>query len=92
MKVRCNHLKPGQTLAARLVEAPSFLSRDSTRTVLEMYVGGAPIQLEPPLAMGTEIVEATPEEWDRLREAGFDLPQAAPTPSLPDAGNHNGRG
>jgi tetratricopeptide (TPR) repeat protein len=92
MMVRCNHLKPGQTLAARLVEAPSFLSRDSTRTVLEVYVGSAPIQLEPPFAMGTEVVEATPEEWDRLREASFDLPQAALAPSPPDAGNHYDRG
>jgi hypothetical protein len=75
MKVRCNLLLPGQTLPARLVLAPSMVSRNATRIVLEIDAG-APVQLEPPTALGTEVVEASPEEWAQLRAAGFDLPQA----------------
>jgi hypothetical protein len=80
VKVRCSFLNPGRTFTASLVESPSFVSRDSTRTVLELNVDGAPVQLEPPLALGTEVVEATLEEWDRLREAGYNLPRAAVAP------------
>ena len=77
MKVRCNLLLPGRTLPARLVESPSMVSRTATRTVLEIDADGAPVQLEPPTALGTEVVEASPEEWARLRDAGFDLPRAS---------------
>jgi hypothetical protein len=71
MKVRCP-LLPGEVFEAVLVEAPSFVSRTETRTVLEL-VAGAPVQLEPPDASGTEVVEASPEEWASLRAAGFEL-------------------
>lgn len=74
MKVKCP-LLPGQVFSASLVEAPSQFSRSETHTVLELD-GGAPLQLQPPGAAGTEVVEATPTEWAQLRAAGFELPLA----------------
>ena len=74
MKVRCP-LFPGQVFTAVLVESPSQFSRSETRTVLEL-AGDAPVQLEPPDAAGTEVVEATPAERAQLRAAGFELPLA----------------
>jgi hypothetical protein len=52
-----------------------LLSRDEERVVLELDAG-APVQLEPPSALGTVVVEATPQEWACLEEAGYDLPPA----------------
>ena len=66
MKVRCNLLLPGQILPARLVEAPSMVSRNATRTVLEIDAG-APVQLEPPTALGTEVVDAGISAGDSCR-------------------------
>jgi hypothetical protein len=72
VKVICP-LLGGEVFTARLVASPSPFARGETQTVLEL-AGGAPIQLEPPDASGTEVVEATPAEWAALRAAGFDLP------------------
>lgn len=65
-------LFPGEVVEAVLVEAPSQLSRSATETRLEL-VGPPPIQLGPPDALGTTVVEATPAEWAALREAGYEL-------------------
>ena len=75
MKVRCERLFPGRVLPARLVQAPSLLSRDAQRVVLELDAG-APVQLEPPSALGTVVLEATAGEWAALQAAGYDLPRA----------------
>jgi hypothetical protein len=75
MKVRCERLLPGQVVPARMAKAPSLLSRSEERDVLELDAG-APVQLDPPTALGTVVVEATPQEWAALRAAGYDLPQA----------------
>jgi len=73
MRVKCM-LFPGEVLQAKLVQAPSQATR-GTEARLEL-VGPAPMQLDPPSAMGTEVVEATAEEWAALRAAGYQLPQA----------------
>jgi tetratricopeptide (TPR) repeat protein len=91
MKVRYKQLDPRRIYTASFVEAPSFFSRTETRTVLEVNAG-APMQFEPPGAPGLEVVEATAEEWARLREAGYDLPQTAPTEAPMDAIAHHDRG
>ncbi len=65
-------LFPGEIVEAILVEAPSQVSRNATETRLEL-VGPPPVQLAPPDAFGTTVVEATPAEWDALREAGYEL-------------------
>ncbi len=72
MKVRCEVLFPGEIIDAILVEAPSQAARNATETRLEL-AGPAPVQLSPPDAFGTTVVEATPAEWDALREAGYEL-------------------
>jgi len=47
------------------------------RDVLEINVDGAPVQIEPPTTV--EVVEATPQEWASLREAGYDLHGSPPS-------------
>jgi hypothetical protein len=66
---------PGQVVDAVLIEAPSQTVRGGTETRLEL-IGGAPVQLEPPDAWGTEVVEATPAEWAALAAAGYALQPA----------------
>lgn len=67
MLVRCP-LLGDQIVSASLVEAPGGL-------VLEI-AGVVPTRLEAPHARGTLVVEATPDEWRRLRASGYRLPWA----------------
>jgi hypothetical protein len=84
MKVRWQQMFPGQILNATLTTVPSQVSRTEQQVVLEI-AGPAPMALYPGSASGVEVVEATPEEREALRRAGFDLggastqePKAAP--------------
>lgn len=60
---------------ATLVERPSMMSRTRDDVVLEIDAG-VPMQVDPPSGLGTEVVEASPEEWARLDEAGYTLAKA----------------
>jgi hypothetical protein len=78
MKVRClsepfGRLYGGRVFAARLAEdeVRQRVLPSLGRQVLEIDADGAPVQLTPPFAV--EVVEATPEEWASLREAGYEL-------------------
>jgi hypothetical protein len=86
MKVRWEQMFPGQTLDAALSTVPSQMSR-SGDVVLSIN-GPAPLVVYPGSARGVEIIEATPDELQALREAGFDLPSSTPPQptSTPDAG------
>jgi hypothetical protein len=72
-------LYPGRVFHARLaVRAANF--RIPGLQALEIDHDGAPVQVEPPFAV--EVVEATPEEWAALREAGYKL-HGTPPPADP---------
>ncbi len=76
MKVRCQTFFPGQIVEATLVGDLDQVSRDGALLRLEVRSGETPVQLPPPNALGTEIVEATPQEWAALADAGYELKQA----------------
>ena len=63
-------LYPGRVFHARLAERVANFGIPSLQA-LEIDHDGAPVQVEPPFAV--EFVEATPEEWAALREAGYVL-------------------
>ena len=69
MLVRCP-MFGDQIVSASLVEVPG-----ESRLVLEI-AAAIPTRLEAPHAQGTLVVEATPEEWKRLRSNGYKLPWA----------------
>jgi hypothetical protein len=78
MKVRClgepyHRLYGGRVFHARLAvdEVYRRVLPMMDRQVLEIDIDGAPVQLAPPFSV--EVVEATPEEWASLREAGYEL-------------------
>jgi|GEM_PF-4369614 len=73
MKVRCEAFFPGQIVEATLVDQPDQTSRDATSMRLELRSGETPVQLPPPKALGAEVVEATPQEWVALTDAGYEL-------------------
>jgi hypothetical protein len=73
MKLRCSMLGDG-VFTATLVETPSMMSRGATEIVLEI-AAGAPVQVGPPDGLGAVVVEATDDEWARLRAAGYELPR-----------------
>lgn len=75
MRIKCAMLFPGQVVEASLVSTPSQSSRSDTDVRLEAH-GPPPVQLSPPNAFGTEIVQATPAEWAALKAAGYELKQA----------------
>ncbi len=75
MRLKCMMLFPGQVVEARLVSAASQMSRTESDIRIEI-AGPPPIQLPPPGALGAEIVEATRDEWTRMKSAGYDLKQA----------------
>jgi hypothetical protein len=77
MKVRCETFFPGQVVEATLVGQVDQTSRDATSMRLEVRNGETPLQLPPPNALGAEVVDATPQEWKALTEAGYDLNQAS---------------
>jgi hypothetical protein len=84
MKVRClnepfHGMYGDRVFHARLAEdlARKAMLPWMGREVLEIDADGAPVQFEPPFAV--EVVEATPEEWATLREAGY-ICTAPPTP------------
>lgn len=76
VKVRSNAFFPGEIVGAVLVGSHDQTSRTATTTRLELRRGATPVQLPPPDAFGTEVVEATLEEWELLRAAGYQLRQA----------------
>jgi hypothetical protein len=78
MKVRClsepfRQIYGDRVLHARLAEDEVYkrVLPEMGRRVLEINADGAPVQLAPPFSV--EVVEATPEEWAGLREAGYEL-------------------
>jgi hypothetical protein len=78
MKVRClsepfHRLYGDRVFDARLAEDEVYkrVLPALGRQVLEIDADGAPVQFAPPFSV--EVVEATPEEWASLREAGYDL-------------------
>ncbi|MGE0397014.1 MAG: hypothetical protein AB7T06_09870 [Kofleriaceae bacterium] len=76
MKVRSNAFFPDEIVDAVLVGSPDQTSRTETKMRLELRRGATPVQLPPPDAFGTIVVNATPEEWASLRAAGYLLQQA----------------
>lgn len=76
MKVRSNALFPDEIVDAVLVGSPDQTSRTETKMRLELQRGATPVQLPPPDAFGTIVVDASPEEWASLRAAGYQLQQA----------------
>ncbi len=66
----------GQVIEANLRKTPRMISR----TVLDVrreLRSNPPVVLDPPDASGTEVVEATPEEWAGLTAAGYALKQGS---------------
>lgn len=72
MRIRCEAMFPDEILEAEMVESPSRTVNDVR---MQLNEGAGSLQLPPPSAMGTVVVEASPEEWRLLRAAGYDLKQ-----------------
>jgi hypothetical protein len=76
MKVRGDPLFPGRIFVGRVADRVQDFGLAACSRVLEIDVDGVPVQREPSRAV--HVIEATPEEWTSLQEAGYELQGTPP--------------